>query len=79
MKKLEGTLGTDGICWMNEIAYNERKVNGLEAIPETKREESQFIFITNIKVNKKNVQVLVGVNRSRWKVENEGFNRQKNI
>ena len=41
--------------------------------------ERSFLFLTSIKVTKKNAKRLVGVGRSRWKIENQGFNRQKNI
>src|SRR5699024_8356260 len=34
---------------------------------------------TNIKVNNRNARKLVNAGRSRWKIENQGFNRQKNI
>ncbi len=30
-------------------------------------------------MTKKNALALVGAGRSRWKIENEGFNRQKNL
>ncbi|AEH54749.1 transposase IS4 family protein [Heyndrickxia coagulans 2-6] len=33
---------------------------------------------TDIKITKKNVERLIAAGRSRWKIENQGFNEQKN-
>ena len=66
--------------WSNDICYNIRKVNLFEAMLDTKDEsKKQYVFITNIRVTKRNVETLVCVGRSRWKIENQGFNNQKNI
>ena len=37
-----------------------------------------FVWLTNLKVTAANVKQLAEVGRSRWKIENEGFNTQKN-
>ena len=37
------------------------------------------MYITNFKITKSNVSHLAKTGRSRWKIENEGFNRQKNL
>ncbi|WP_227935272.1 hypothetical protein [Alkalihalobacillus deserti] len=39
----------------------------------------QFVFITDLKITKKNAERLIVAGRSRWKIENQGFNQQKNI
>lgn len=36
-------------------------------------------FITNIRITQRNAKNLIQAGRSRWKIENEGFNRQKNL
>lgn len=38
----------------------------------------RFVWITNIELTSKNLEEMVSVGRSRWKIENEGFNNQKN-
>lgn len=38
----------------------------------------RFVWITNIKLKKNNLEEMVSAGRSRWKIENEGFNNQKN-
>ncbi|MEB5457215.1 hypothetical protein [Virgibacillus pantothenticus] len=50
-----------------------------ETKKEKKKEIKTFTYITNIKVGKKNAKRLINAGRSRWKIENEGFNNQKNI
>lgn len=37
----------------------------------------KFIWITNIEVSDTNIEKMVEAGRSRWKIENEGFNNQK--
>lgn len=36
-----------------------------------------FAWITSIGITKKNAEKLVRAGRNRWKIENQGFNRQK--
>lgn len=68
------------IFWVNGIFYKERMINLLEAKFQTNEEQSkQYLFITDIKIKKGNAQGLVAAGRSRWKIENEGFNKQKNL
>lgn len=43
------------------------------------KDNKQFTYITNIKITAKNSLKLVNAGRIRWKIENEGFNKQKNI
>ena len=37
-----------------------------------------FNYITSLKVNDYNIKKIISMGRSRWKIENEGFNEQKN-
>ena len=39
--------------------------------------KTDFVWITSIKITKTNAMKLVNAGRSRWKIENQGFNRQK--
>ncbi|MGM8364511.1 transposase family protein [Virgibacillus sp. W0181] len=80
LKKMEKDDKSNDISWINDINYNSHDVNLFECILETeKNEERKFTFISNIKVTHKKAQGLVDAGRSRWKIENEGFNKQKNI
>ena len=79
IKTLEGKCEEE-ITWVNEISYNNREVNVLEGVVENKKgEKITYLFITNIRVTKRNAMILLTIGRSRWKIENEGFNNQKNI
>jgi len=70
----------DELYWVNNISYHERTVNMLESNIEMKDGTSRrFLFISSINVTKRNVKRLIIVGRSRWKIENQGFNQQKNI
>ena len=80
IKQLEKSNHMEDIFWVNQIAYNERTLNILEYTRELKNgNEQRYTFITNIRVTKKSAKELVRSGRSRWKIENEGFNHQKNI
>jgi hypothetical protein len=68
------------LFWVNDIAYNNRTVNLVESRVDTEDGKSiQFLFLTNLKITKRNEERLVATGRSRWKIENQGFNNQKNI
>lgn len=68
--------------YVNDIDYNGRPVNMLRYW-EDKQEKgetvrTEFQWLTNIRVTKKNAEKIASAGRKRWKIENEGFNRQKN-
>lgn len=68
--------------YINEIDYNGRKINVLryweEQVKEGGIERTDFQWLTNIKITQKNAEKIARAGRKRWKIENEGFNRQKN-
>lgn len=41
--------------------------------------EKEFTFITDLTITEKNAEKVLFAGRSRWKIENQGFNNQKNI
>ncbi len=56
---------------VNVLKNTERKVkNGKEVITE-------FAWITSIEITERKAKKLVKAGRTRWKIENQGFNRQK--
>ncbi len=79
LKIIENNSDVEGCTWVNGIDYMGRKVNVLESKIVEKEKEKTFSFITSIRIQTKNVKVLTSVGRSRWKIENEGFNNQKNV
>lgn len=68
---------------MEEIAGKEEVMNVFEYKyeKEDKKGRKQYIsfqWISNIEVTKRNLEELILAGRGRWKIENEGFNNQKN-
>ena len=57
---------------VNLIYYTEKKIKSDE-----KEQITEFAWITNITITKSNARKIVSAGRSRWKIENQGFNRQK--
>lgn len=68
--------------YVNEIDYNGKPVNMLrfweEKIIKGEIVRTEFQWLTSIKITHKNAEKIAGTGRKRWKIENEGFNRQKN-
>ena len=75
--------------WVNDIAYvdsqkREHRISVMECLetcPDSKgeRKTTRFKWVTNLKVKTNNIRILTNQGgRLRWKIENEGFNVQKN-
>ena len=68
--------------FVNEIDYKGRKVNMLRFY-EIRTEHggeirTDFQWLTSIAITEKNAEKMAATGRLRWKIENYGFNRQKN-
>lgn len=66
--------------WASDVMYfkDAPGINVLECV-ETKGEtKKKFVWLTNFEVDKNNFNKLGETGRLRWKIENEGFNVQKN-
>ncbi len=75
--------GTSGHAeFINDIDYNGKPVNMLrfweEKISNGETVRTEFQWLTSIRITEKNAEKTAGAGRKRWKIENEGFNRQKN-
>jgi len=68
--------------YINEIDYEGHKVNLLkyqeEIVKDGEETIKAFQWITSIVITSKNALKIAKTGRLRWKIENEGFNRQKN-
>ena len=62
--------------YVTNLDYQEEKVNVIKHI-DTKK-GTEFVYITDLPITNKNIEATIGVGRRRWKIENEGFNIQKN-
>lgn len=75
---------TQGFCWANDLSLNAShpniKVNLLNfwELKPNKEKPNTWIWITNIKLTRHNVEPIMRTGRCRWKVENETFNTLKN-
>jgi hypothetical protein len=66
------------IFWINKLEYRGYQINWLEAwVEDEKGKETGFIFITDLEITEGNAFKMVKAARSRWKIENQGFKRQK--
>lgn len=73
----------DGGCvqtyrWVNDIDYQERPLHALECQEEKEGSNKRFVLISSVRVTAANVVELTTQGRSRWGIENQGFNVQKN-
>jgi hypothetical protein len=67
--------------WVNGIAYNQRTLNVLECVrtPHRTQVPTRWLWVTNLPATPGNALELANKGgRLRWKIENEGFNVQKN-
>ena len=63
---------------VSNIEYEGHTLTALSYTEKNKKDTRTFRYITNLDVNSSNVSKVVELGRSRWKIENEGFNMQKN-
>ncbi|WP_286819861.1 transposase family protein [Desulfobacter sp. UBA2225] len=77
LKEIEGNKNKS-CTWINDIVYNQRSVNLIETeIEDEANDKKCYVFITDIRITKRNADEIMCFGRSRWKIENQGFNNQK--
>lgn len=68
--------------YVNGIDFRGHSINMLytyeDRVENGKDVRYEFRFLSNILLTDKNVEKIAKVGRLRWKIENQGFNRQKN-
>lgn len=65
--------------WVNEIDYENHRLNVLECLEETAKGKTRFVWLTSWPLNAGRVEELSDQGgRRRWVIENQGFNVQKN-
>jgi len=60
--------------WATEINYKGHILNWIKAEENNKK----YVFVTSLRTTKETVAQISFSGRLRWKIENEGFNEQKN-
>jgi len=67
--------------FVNNIQYKKHSLNWIEYTRRNTKDSAdkrRFVHITNLNVDKKSAWDISFYGRLRWKIENEGFNTQKN-
>ncbi|MFH0924593.1 MAG: hypothetical protein V1872_03015 [bacterium] len=64
--------------WINAIDYCGFNLNWFECVEEVGQEKIRFVYISSLLVDYYNILEMTASGRMRWKIENEGFNIQKN-
>ena len=61
--------------------YKFNIVKFIEHAPPNKKNQKDkiFTYITNLYIDDDNIKKIIEMGRQRWKIENQGFNNQKNI
>lgn len=62
--------------YVTKLDYQEEKVNIIKNIDADTKIE--YMYMTDLPISDKNIEVTIATGRKRWKIENEGFNIQKN-
>ena len=68
----------------SKIEYKTHRLSVLETLERKRKhkanswKEKRFMFISDIEAGTDIIQRLISIARMRWKIENEGFNNQKN-
>ena len=62
--------------YVTKLDYQKEKVNVMKNT-DTKK-GTEFVYITDLPITNKNIKETINIGRKRWKIENEGFNIQKN-
>lgn len=62
--------------YVTGLDYQEEKVNIIKHIDVER--DTEFIYMTDLSISNKNIKETINIGRRRWKIENEGFNIQKN-
>lgn len=65
--------------WLSDLSYQEQSLSFMECIETKSDKTNRFVFVTDLTVDKANVKEVTASGRLRFKIENEGFNTQKNL
>ena len=60
--------------FINEVPYNKRLLNIVETNEVIEDAIKNFVFVTSLNITEKTVGSISSAGRSRWKIENQGFN-----
>ncbi len=75
---------TNQYRYLNDLSYKEFQLGWVECIETTvnintgETVDVRFVHVTNLEIDDQTVKAISTEGRLRWKIENEGFNTQKN-
>ena len=71
----------DNYFLVKDYKYNKYSFNIVRFIEKfsPNKKDKIFTYITNIPIDDDNIKEVIVLGRRRWKIENQGFNNQKNI
>lgn len=81
---IKNTTLTQAFYWVEDLLYKKHTLHYLQCkktisnIKTNKTATTNFVRITNLPTDKSTVKKLTKAGRLRWKIENEGFNEEKN-
>lgn len=64
--------------FVTKIDYKDYKINMIRYKEIKNKVETEFVYMTDLPITNKNIEASIVIGRKRWKIENEGFNIQKN-
>jgi len=76
LAKNENESTKENYEFITKLEYQENKVN--VARYKDFKKNTEFVYVTDLPISNKNVEATINLGRRRWKIENEGFNAQKN-
>lgn len=64
--------------FVTKLDYNDYQTNIIRYKEIKNNKETEFTYMTDLPISNKNIEDSIFIGRKRWKIENEGFNIQKN-
>ena len=76
IEKTDNESKIDQYSYVTKLDYQSKKTNIIKYID--KKKGTEFMYMTDLPITDKNIKETIYLGRQRWKIENEGFNTQKN-
>lgn len=76
--KRENETGKENYECATNLDYRDSKINVVRYTETKKNITTEFVYMTDLPITENTIVSTVGIGRMRWKIENEGFNMQKN-
>ena len=74
--KTDNESEIDEYSYVTKLDYQSKKTNIIKYID--KKKGTEFMYMTDLPITNRNIKETIYLGRKRWKIENEGFNVQKN-